>query len=514
MIKKWLSKIKEVMHRMGLIKGIEQVTDISIVETTEMYNAILKWKAQYQGYYKDWHDIPAYSINKPAGRRTMMSMQMPKHVSQELANLVFNEKVTISIDNEAFGNEIETILQENNFYERMMIELEKMNAMGGLVIKPFFKNGKIEFSFVTADLFVPLGSNSKGEITEGIFLDETQANNKYYTLLEWHKLEADGTYTVSNQLFSSDTKETIGVKVSLETLYPGLEENVTISDISRPLFVYIKPNLANFIDLNSPLGVSIFAGAQDTLHALDCAFDSFHREFKLGKKRIIVPATALKSVIDDDGNFFRYYDANDEVLEAFDFDSTMNEPKDISMTLRVEEHISAMNVLLDTLSMQVGFSPGTFTFESSGLKTATEIVSENSKTYRTRQGHVLIVEQGIKDLIEVIGTLGALYDLFTVPESYEVSVNFDDAVAEDRNSNADYWIRLKDAKIISSVYCMQKVLKITEEEAKIMLEEIQAESASNFINNMGSTLFELDANRSEPIASNETESDTSAEVDA
>lgn len=512
MIKKWLTKIKEVMSKMGLIRGIENVTDLTILESTDMYNAILQWKAQYQGYYAEWHDIPAFSINKPAGRRRMMSLQMPKHVSHEMANLIFNEKVVISIDDEAYGDVIEDILQDNNFYQRMMIELEKMNAMGGLVLKPFYKDGKIQLSFVTADLFVPLSNNSKGEITEAIFLDETKTDNKYYTLLEWHRLEPNGTYTVTNQLFVSDTKDAIGVKISLDTLYPGLEENVTISNVNRPLFVYIKPNLANFVDLNSPLGVSIFSAAQDTLHAIDCAFDSFHREFRLGKKRILVPATALKTVVDDDGNFHRYYDANDEVFEAFDFNESMNEPKEISMSLRVEEHISAMNVLLDTLAMQVGFSPGTFTFEKSGLKTATEIVSENSKTYRTRQGHVLIVEQGLKNLVEVIGTLGRLYNLFPVPESYEITINFDDAVAEDRTSNADYWIRLKDAGLASAVFTMQKVLKITEEEARIMLEEIQAESASNFINNMGSTLFELDTNRSEPIADNEVETNQAAEV--
>ena len=50
----------------------------------------------------------------------------------------------------------------------------------------------------------------------------------------------------------------------------------------------------------------------------------------------------------------------------------------------MEEHVAALNAFLSILCLQLGFSAGTFSFDSrGGLRTATEVVSENSKTFKT-----------------------------------------------------------------------------------------------------------------------------------
>lgn len=223
--------------------------------------------------------------------------------------------------------------------------------------------------------------------------------------------------------------------------------------------------------------MSIYSSALDTLQELDVAFDSFEREFRLGKKRIIVPTSAVKTIVDPmTGEMRRYFDANDEAYESLELGMDSGAVKEISFELRVEEHVSAINALLNILSMQTGFSTGSFTFDSEGLKTATEVVSQNSKTYRTRNGHVTIIEEALKDLITVILEISKLYDLYSAPEDIDVSVNFDDSIAEDRNTNADYWIKLKLNGLTSAKMAIMKVLKVTEEEAKRILKEIQEEN--------------------------------------
>ncbi|MFE4759045.1 hypothetical protein ACFRIB_54565, partial [Streptomyces mirabilis] len=99
----------------------------------------------------------------------------------------------------------------------------------------------------------------------------------------------------------------LGIEVALDTLYPDLAKEATIEGLSRPLFVYFKPNIANNIDLQSPLGVSLYANAIDTIKALDTAFDSYHREFRLGKKRIIVPHSAIRTVVNAETEEFHRY---------------------------------------------------------------------------------------------------------------------------------------------------------------------------------------------------------------
>lgn len=473
MLRKLWVKVRQVMYRMGLIKGIQNVAkhrEISIDEAH--YKRVDMWFQLYRGYYADWHKVEYSTIN---GKRTrdMESLGMPKVIAHEMASLVFNEKCEINISGSVADN-IQDVLKANNFYKQFQRYLEYGFAIGGFVSKIYVDDKGIKISYVTADCFFPI-TYTNYEVKEAVFKNETKKKDKYYTLLEWHLWEGN-KYVIMNELYESRTKEELGIKVSLDLLYPGLDSVTVIEGLSRPLFVYIKPNTANNFDLQSPLGVSLFANSLGTLKALDTAFDSFHREFRLGKKRIIVPATAVREVIDNDtGERHRYFDANDEVYEAFDYGDDDQKIYDNSVEIRVEEHAKAIQTLLDILAMQTGFSAGTFTFDGQGVKTATEVVSENSKTYRTKNSHELLVEEGLKDLIQAIIEVAELYKLFSSPDKYEINIDFDDSIAEDRDSNADFYIKLKNSGLISAKTALVRILDYTEEQAEEELRQIAQE---------------------------------------
>lgn len=481
MFKNIISKIKAVMYSMGLISGIKKVTDRKeVLASDSFYEQIRFWKALYKGYHKDWHEIGYETINGHKTRKAE-TMGMPKVIAQEMANLVFNEKCEISIDDGEgeFYENIKNVLNDNAFYQNFQDYLEYMFALGGKVIKTYVTaKGKMKLSYVSAESFVPIADDGR-TITEGVFINETHKGDHKYTHLEWHVWDDDGLYHVKNELYRADKgKDELGVKVSLDSLpqYAALEEDVYIAGLTRPMFVYFRPNIANNFEMDSKMGISLFANAVGTLRQLDTAFDSFHREFRLGKKRIMVPDTAIKVVIDADGNQRRYFDADDEVYQAMKFgDDGEDVIKDMTLEIRVEEHIDAINALLETLAMQTGFSPGTFTFDSQGLKTATEVISENSKTYKTRASHITLIEEGLKDLIETIAEVAALYKLFSSPEKFNMKVNFDDSIAEDRTTNATYWITLVGAGLASQLQAIQKVQKVTEDEALAILKQIKSE---------------------------------------
>ncbi|MGN4404579.1 phage portal protein, partial [Bacillus cereus group sp. MYBK6-1] len=269
----------------------------------------------------------------------------------------------------------------------------------------------------------------------------------------------------------------LGVKVLLSTLYPDLEEEVRIENLSKPMFVYFKPNTANNLDLTSPLGISLYANALSTLKSLDIAFDSFQREFVLGKKRIMVPTSAIRTVIDPQtGIPQRYFDATDEVYEAMNFDDGAKQIQDISVELRVEEHTDAINALLNYVSMQVGFSAGAFSFDGQGVKTATEVVSENSKTFRTKQSHETIIEDGIRDLVDIIIEIAALYDEFESTDKYEVTVTFDDSIAEDQTAEINKQVTLVMNGLTTKKLAIMKIHGVSEEEAERMIKEILEEN--------------------------------------
>src|SRR5690606_20657731 len=317
---------------------------------------------------EDIHEVTYHTIKHGLQKRRIMTMNMPKAAAQEMASLVFNEKCEISIDDDTVAEFIEDVFDNNKFDKKFQEFIEYMFAHGGMVIKPYVENEQILLSFVTADCFIPI-SWKNDTIYEAVFPYEFQKRDKKYTHLEWHLWE-DGIdekgnpiklYVIKNEVYESQNGTDLGIKVPLKDHFPHLEEVVRLKHIKRPIFAYFKPNTANNIDTKSPLGISMFANALDTIKAIDTAFDSFHREFRLGRKRIIVPAHFVKVVIDPEtGQAHRYFDDTDETYEAFNGDMDDNKIQDISVELRVEEHISAINALLNLFAMQTGFSTGTF----------------------------------------------------------------------------------------------------------------------------------------------------------
>ena len=318
----------------------------------------------------------------------------------------------------------------------------------------------------------------------------------YYTLLEWH--EWDGTtYVIRNELYRSEIRkegvgedqDILGFRYPLSALYPYMDEEVTV-DIEKSLFAYFRTPEANNIDDNSPLGISIYANAMETLHAIDICFDSFVREFRLGKKRIIVPAKMIKRVVDPvTGQMLRYFDATDETYEALSTDDPDSlKIQDNSVTLRVDEHVAALNAFLNIFCLQVGLSAGTFSFDAhSGLKTATEVVSENSKTYKTVRNFQAQIEPAVKDLVEAIIQVASLYDMTWEGQSiralaergYEVKVTLDDGITQDRQTNINEGITLVGAGLMSKLKFLTDPKygqNLTEEEALAELERIGNES--------------------------------------
>lgn len=462
--------------KIGLIKSIGDLSehkDIPLNE--EMYDLIDMYKDLYRGYYKPWHHLEYKTIEGTKTRR-MDTLNMAKTSASEMASLVYNEKCEISIgddDNET-SKFIEDVLKNNKFDKKFQDFLEYSFAMGGMVIKPYVENDEIKLSFVTADCFIPISWQNES-IREGVFINETQKGRKKYTLLEWHIWE-NGIYTVKNELYESETGTELGRKVSLDILYPGLEPVLGMPKIEKPIFVYFKPNTANNFDTQSPLGISLYANALSVMKSIDTAFDSFHREFRLGKKRILVPEPMIKTVVDPQtGAMHRYFDASDETYEAFAGDMDNTEMKEISVELRVSEHVSAINSMLNLFAMQTGFSAGTFTFDGESMKTATEVISEQSKTFKSKQSHEIIIEAGIIDLIESILALADTYGIYKGDRELEISVAFDDSIAEDKQAEINKQVQLVQSELQSKKRAIKKIFGVTDEEAMEIIAEIAEE---------------------------------------
>ena len=486
----------------------------------EFYNfGIFPWKWVYRGYYSAWHLIKAPTIADPNAKRKMAYLNLGKALCSELAGMVWTDQVDVNISTKGVENAeldvlaqfVHKVLDENNFSVKMPEAIEQAAALGGEALKVWYEvkhdaegneipdTGKIRIGYCMADQFVPT-SWDNSEITEGVFIQRIAKDGFYYTRLEWHRWDAN-TYVITNELYRSEinkngakeSQDILGYRYPLNTIYPYLNEQTEINTIEKSLFSYFRTPTANNIDDNSPLGVSVYGNAMETLHAIDIAFDSFVREFRLGKKRIIVPARMIKTVVDPvTGRNIRYFDATDETYEALSTDDPDSlRIQDNSVELRVEEHVAGINAFLNIFCLQVGLSAGTFSFDAkSGLKTATEVVSENSKTYKTVKNFQNMITPAVKRLVENIIEVAALYDLEyegvkiakEAEKGYEVSIMLDDGITQDRQTNINEGIALVNAKLMSKKkFLMDPKFGqgLTEEEADAELAQIANEGQIN-----------------------------------
>ena len=516
-IKKFMN---ELTTRTAAATGAEvrSIFDLEGVPSyNEFYNiGIVPWKCLYKGFYKPWHYILAPTIADPDHHRNMAYLSLAKAVCSELAGMVWTDQCEVDVASAGYEGEeedplnafVQEVLRKNNFNRTMRDAVEKAAALGGEAMKCWRSvrydadgneipgSERIRLGFAMADQFVPTGWDV-ADVDAGVFVTRQARGGWYYTLLEWH--EWDGTtYVIRNELYRSEIKrggvgedqDILGMKYPLAALYPHLDEETRIQ-VEKSLFTYFRTPTANNIDDNSPLGVSIYANAMETLHAIDIVFDSFVREFRLGKKRIIVPARMIRQVTDPlTGRQLRYFDATDETYEALSTDDPDSlKIQDNSVTLRVEEHVAALNAFLNIFCLQVGLSAGTFSFDAAeGLKTATEVVSENSKTYKTVKNYQNQIAPAIEHLVRAIIDVASLYGMTTTDGrkisqlaagGYEVKVTLDDGITQDRQTNINEGITLVGAGLMSKKTFLTDPKygqNFTEEDAEAELQRIREEN--------------------------------------
>lgn len=460
---------------MSIVNDAAKVYGKEIPDLNDFYGTMYGWKNIFSNC-PPWGRIKKNGLYAK-GERRMSRLCAAKVLADEFARLTFSEQLDISAAEPYLGY-VQKVLNENGFWKRMPDFLAEAYALGGGVIKVYAENGKPKINYIDAEAFVPV-SWTEREITDGIFESKIRKNGFYYTLFEKYFQPVEGGFKVEHSLYKSGMKNSIGNPCPLSELFENTEET-SLHRLSEPLFRYFKPDISNNIDRDCPLGVSVFHNSADTLKALDVAFDSFEREFTLGKKRIIVPSSCIQTVVNPEtGTVDRYFDADDEAFVALKCD----EEKDLKITdntvaLRIDEHVSAINALLNILCFQTGLSFGTFSFDvAQGLKTATEVISADSKTARTAKGNKNLIAELVEGLVRSIIALGIALGDLSEAEDYKICVTPPDGVIIDDNTKIDNNIKLVSAGLKSKLAAIMDVQNCDEATAQKELDRIKKEES-------------------------------------
>lgn len=470
--------------KVGMVQSLTRIIDHpKITMNEEEYERIRIDRRYFSG------EFPKVKYRNSDGRtqeREYVSLNMLQVSAKRMASIVFNEQCKINVNDEKTAEFVRTTLANNDFMKNFESYLESMFAMGGLAIRPYYDDisKQIKLSWAQAPTIYPLQSNSnnisnfaiasKSRHTEG---DKTA----YYTLLEFHEWN-EKEYVVTNELYRSEEINTVGVKVPLETLYANMADSATFyqQEFSRPQVVYLKPAGFNNKDITSPLGLGLGSNARSTLKQINDANDQFYWEIKMGQRRVAVSSSLTKAMPDPATGVVKpFFDSDQNVF--LKFTDTFGDGlgvQDLTTPIRADDYIKSINNLIKKYEMQTGFSAGTFSFsEAQGIKTATEIVSENSMTYQTRNSQTAQIERAIQELVISICELAKLNGIFNgnIPDIKDIAVDFDDGIFTDKSALLTYWATRIAAGLGTKVQALMALDGLTEEEAAKLADEINGE---------------------------------------
>lgn len=472
MFQKILNFIKGVIGKMFSKESIKDAFGVDISISSDMARAIDLFEKIYK------NKAPWLKENE------VESLELGSSIANEFTRLT-----TLEMQSEITGSARADFLNEQykKLKNRLNESLEVGNAVGGLVFKPYVKDGKLYVDLVKGSCFYPTEFDSSGNIIAGIFVSQMTKGESIYTRLEYHKfyekpIENDVNYIIKNIAYKSENSSVLGTQIKLE----GVEEWATIEPITaikyveKPIFSYYKPPIANNIDPESPIGVSVYARAVNLIKEADKQFGRIVWEYEASEKAVYVDELAVKPrQSKDNKKSFAVGKLKERLYKTLNTGKTESDFfKDYSPEIRDEELWRGLNKTLQRIEFNVGLAYGTLSEPNTVDKTATEIKSSKQRSYATVSKMQENLQKALENLIYAMDVLATLYSL--APQgNYEVSFSWDDSLIVDAEREQTLQMQEVNAGLRSKVKYIQYRYGLTEEQAKQELEQINQEKMSN-----------------------------------
>lgn len=447
---------------------------------TNYYGKIEQWKSWYDGKVKGFHFYEVNTGQNSKVKCERFTMGMAKKVCEDWANLLMNEKVSITLDGEKEQEFWDDFCRHNNFEVRVSEMQELKAALGTAAYIPRVTgiavdertgeqagNAKeIHMDYIAGDQIYPLSWENRA-VKECAFASKIDADGKSYLYIQIHKLGKNG-YDIENKLCECTYGMMNDVPLNTLDAYANVPEVFHTNSFKRQ-FVIDRLNLVNNYDMTLPLGISVYANAIDQLKACDIAYDSYVNEFVLGKKRIMVKPEAVK-----DMNGEPYFDPNDVTFYVLPEDSDPNSIiHETNMEIRAAAHNAGIQDMLNVLSSRCGFGEKRYQYSNGSVATATQIISENSEMFRTIKKHEIVLNDVLTELVKIILRLGNTYMSAGLNEDVDISIDFDDSIIEDKETEFNRDVRMVQMGIMQLYEFRMKHMNEDEATAKAALPQME-----------------------------------------
>lgn len=381
-----------------------------------------------------WHDI--YLNNATWLKNDVISLRLPTAITSELSRLVFTESEITTDEKSPYKPNVD------DFTSQLDDEFEVALAFGGMMFKPYLSHGKIFIDLIRADCFAPVAFVGK-TMTSAIFVSKKTVGNACFTLIEYHEFNAENrTHTIKNKVCKSLNSEYIGWECGFDEVpeWSGLVTNITFTNVEKPLFSYFRVPSANDIDLDSPLGVSVYARAVDLIRQADEQWARIEWEYESKETALDVGIDMIKenSLPKRKNRIYRQYDVDNLDGNFYNI---------FSPEIRNTAQFDYFNRILQRIEFNCGLAYGTLSDPQTVEKTAEEIKVSKQRSYTQVSAIQRSLETAINDLFYAVSVYAKIGGITS--ENAEIVCTWGDSVLEDTDKEFQRRLQMVSAGILT-----------------------------------------------------------------
>ena len=435
----------------------EEIFQVSQATTPTMDSVIAQCARIYGG-------VPDWVKNDD----NISTVNFAKTVCSETARLA-TLAINITIDGSARAEWLQE--QIDRIYYQLRHWTEYACAYGTVILKPTVDR----ISIVLPEDFI-VTEQANEQVLGAVFIDHAAIDKQYYTRLEYHRFE-DDIYVITNRFYVSNSSEKLGNACDVsDTPWDGIEPEVAIQNLDKPLFAVLRTPQANNLDIGSSLGLPIYGEAIEELKDLDIAYSRNAKEIFDSKRTILLDSDRLIPTGTRVGALYGGFDSTREAMQLPDYVKMVYGNgqdefyQEINPTLNTEVRIKGINNLLSQIGFKCGFSNGYFVFdEKTGMMTATQVEADDRRTIQLIKDIRDKIESCLDDLIYAVNVFADLYGLAPAGD-YEVVYDFGDIVYNREEDKIRWWQYVQANKVPAWLYFV-KFEGMSEDDAKAMVTE-------------------------------------------
>lgn len=499
MFSKLIELIKEALRKMAAYKSIsETVNDVQMYTISEdMKDAVNLWR----DIYKDeapWLDDEQGVYSLQLGKEICQTLQ--SQVMSEMKSTITQPGSTAPVEDESSTTE-ETKTRAsflNSQYQKHLInklpnKLEQGMALGGMIFKPYVSGQNVYFDFCRQGSFIPIAFDDDDNIIDIAFPDQFIAGNYIYTKIERQTFNAElRTVVVENKAFKAqlrnnddeEEQESLGLEIPLTSVsrWATIDPEVTIENVDRPLFGFYRVPLANNVDMDSPLGISVFSPAIKMIEKADRQFSRLDWEYEGGQIAIDVDESAVNFSTGYFGSRPEMDDLRNRLYRSLDLGSD-DTYKAFTPSLRDANYLSGLNRYLTRIEDLCGLARGSLSDVQSEARTATEIKILKQRTFITITNNQQAIENALNDAVYAMDVLTTLYELAPDGE-YTTTTDWKDSILTDTDTELNQKLQLVGEDILSKAEVRAWYTGEDEETAQAKIDEITDSSSDKMLNDL------------------------------